>query len=52
MIQFDRFTILCDECKGQCSIGVEETFDGDAVLVVKCNECDNIEEMQTEIGNV
>lgn len=50
MIQFDNFTILCDECGRQCSIGVEDTFDGDAVLKVECNNCDNIERIQTEIG--
>lgn len=52
MIIFDEFTTTYDKCQSLSLIGVEDTFDGDAVIIAKCTKCDNIEKMQTEIGNI
>lgn len=52
MIQFDNFTVTCDECGEICSVGVVDIFDGDAVIVAQCDNCNNIERIQTEICEV
>lgn len=53
MVNFQDFTVTCNECGSKASIEVlKAEHDGDAVVIATCEKCQYIEGIQTEMDDI
>lgn len=46
---FDNFNLTCKKCGKEATLEVLDIFDGDALVAIKCEDCEIVESRQFEI---